>query len=161
MASVYRLADEPRPSTISNLAVNPFWPLLASMLAGVWLAWPWFIVNATAVGSPTRRREIVGIIIGLAGSAALLFGLIVLRESGTLPAGSIPYAVIAMTVWKLGVSYWLYMTQQRTFGIWEYYGGVARNGMLLLVIGFIAGPRILKAIADSGGLASLLVVILR
>jgi len=41
----YRIADEPRPGALSQLAVNPLWPLLAVMLGGTWIAWPWFALN--------------------------------------------------------------------------------------------------------------------
>ena len=47
----YTIPDEPRPSPWNHLVVRPNAPLLASMLCGAWLAWPWFVVNAIAMGA--------------------------------------------------------------------------------------------------------------
>ena len=51
----YRIGDEPRPGALARVAVDPMWPLLAVMLGGVWLSWPWFVLNGVVVGSPTRQ----------------------------------------------------------------------------------------------------------
>jgi hypothetical protein len=161
MPAAYRLADEPRPSAVSNLAVNPFWPLLAVMLGGAWLSWPWFLVNSIAVGSPTRSREIVWILVGFVGAVVAIFGIYALRSQGIISEAGLPYALLALTVWKLGVSYWLYVLQQRTFGIWEYYGGVARNGFLIAVLGMFLGRRLLQFMAEADPLLALIAVAIR
>src|SRR5690606_15917739 len=46
----YRIEDEPGSSALERAIVDPRWPLLASMFAGGWLAFPWFVVNAFALG---------------------------------------------------------------------------------------------------------------
>ena len=56
----YRIIDEPAPSALSRLAVNPFWIVLVGMLLSRWqaLALLWFVFNGFALNSPTKLREI-------------------------------------------------------------------------------------------------------
>ena len=65
----YKILDEPSPGPLAAAAVDPQWPLLVSMLAGPWLGWPWFIVNAHAVGSGSKWKQTLLVLVGLAGSA--------------------------------------------------------------------------------------------
>ena len=95
----YRILDEPRPGGLAHLAVNPLWPLLAVMLGGVWLSWPWFVVNGFAVGSPTRFRELGLAIGGLIGATGLLFGLGFLRAGELMGDVAFSYAIVALVVW--------------------------------------------------------------
>ena len=55
MSRAYHIADEPAASPLSKYAVSPLWPMLAVMFGGAWLAWPWFAVNAFAIGSASRK----------------------------------------------------------------------------------------------------------
>lgn len=136
----YRIADEPRPSGLAHLVVNPVWPLLAVMFGGVLLSWPWFLFNAQAVGSPTRRREALWVVGGLAGSVVILLCIIQVGELvGTLGTS---YLLVGLTVWKLFVSYWLYILQSRSFHLYEHFGGRVRNGMLVVVLGFFVLEKI-------------------
>lgn len=142
----YRVLDEPNPGGFSHLAVNPLWPLLAVMLGGVWLSWPWFVLNAFAVGSPTRSRELGLALGGLVGTAGLLVLLGWLRYQDLLGDVGFSYAVVGLVVWKLLVSYWLYVLQARTFGLYEYFGGTVRNGALVVVLAFFLRPRVLAGL---------------
>ena len=54
----YQIADEPIETSLRAYVVRPSAPLMAIMLGGAWLSWPWFAFNAIAMGSPTRRKEI-------------------------------------------------------------------------------------------------------
>ena len=147
--SGYRIADEPKPGALERFAVDPMWPFFAIMFGGAWLSWPWFIVNGFAVGSPTRYRELAVAIGGLALSAAALFGLLYARTVGWLPENSLPYLILAVVVIKLGVTYSLHVMQADTFELYKYYGGVARNGFVVLIVAYLlsqqAGPRLLEA----------------
>lgn len=138
----YRIPDEPVSSGLSGLAVQPVWPLLAVMFGGPWLSWPWFALNAFATGSPTRGRELALAIGGFAGSAAISVGLILLVQQGILTSSSVPYAVIVLTVWKLVVSYFLYMSQNRSFHLYEHFGGGVRNGFAAVLLGGWVGRKI-------------------
>ncbi len=153
----YRIADEPRPGGLAQIAVNPVWPLFAIMFAGPWLAWPWFVLNGMAVGSPTLRREAITAAAGFAGTAAILIGIDAAFDSGMLFRAGVQYAMLGLTVWKLGVSYWLFSIQSRTFGIYEYYGGAVKNGMLVVVIaGFFIRPQLDRQLADFAMLKAVL-----
>ena len=138
----YRIEDEPRPGPLAHLVVNPLWPLFAVMFGGAGVSWPWFVFNGLAVGSPTRRREIVLAVGGFLGSFALILAIVALADAELLSRLGVRYAFLALTVWKLGVSYWLYTLQSRSFGLYEYFGGRARNGVLVVVIGFLVVRRL-------------------
>lgn len=133
----YRIADEPAPSGLSHLAVNPIWPLFAIMFGGAWLSWPWFVVNAWAMGSPSRRLEAGLAVLGFVGNVLITLLVLVLIGTGTLPEWTVPYLLILFSGWKLGISYWLFVRQGRTFGLFEYYGGKARNGLPVVAVGFL------------------------
>jgi len=73
----YSIIDEPRPSRLRRFAANPFWVILSGMVLVQLqpLSLLWFGFNGIALGSPTRRRELVWIVAGLlvvAGFEALL-----------------------------------------------------------------------------------------
>ncbi|KAF1053421.1 MAG: hypothetical protein GAK43_01419 [Stenotrophomonas maltophilia] len=135
--SAYRLLDEPRPGRLARMAVEPLWPLLSMMLAGSWLGLPWFVFNSLAVGSPTRKREILVALLCLVGSLVLAAGLIYLVEARWLPVGApLQYALLSLTVWKLAMAYWLFSLQSGTVEIYRYYGGeLSRFGILVLLAG--------------------------
>lgn len=138
----YRIPDEPSPGGLSTVAVQPFWPLLGVMFGGVWFSWPWFALNGFAVGSPTRGRELALAAGGFAGNAAISLGIIALAHSGVLKGSGLSYAVVALTVWKLVVSYVLYTLQNRSFYLYEHFGGAVRNGLPAVVMAGWVGRRV-------------------
>lgn len=146
MSSAYRIEDEPLPGRLSHLVVDPFWPLLAVMLGGAWLSWPWFVFNGVAVGSPTRRREVAWAVGGFAGSLALAAGLLLLANAEVLAATGVRYALIVPTVWKLLVTYALYTLQGRSFHLFEHYGGRVRSGLVVVAAGYLLGARLLASL---------------
>lgn len=138
----YRIADEPVPGGLAHIAVRPIWPLFAMMFVGPWFAWPWFVLNGFAVGSPTRLRELIGAIVGFAGSFGIVYAISHLVEGEVLTQTMLPYAGIVLIAWKISVSYWLYMLQERTFEIYEYFGGIVRNGLFILILVHFMGGRL-------------------
>lgn len=153
----YALPDEPRPSALGHLVVRPFWPLLSVMLAGPWFAWPWFVVNAVALGSPHVGRQIALAVAGLAGTFALLFGIGVAVGVG-LPTAVVPYLAIALTVWKLGVTYAMHSTQARIVSLHELYDGRVQNGGIVLVVAWFASSRAVEPALAGWGLARTLLL---
>ena len=139
----YQIADEPAPSTLAKYAVNPLFPMLASMLAGVWFAWPWFAFNSFAVGSPTRRAELAWLAAGLFVPAGVGMALLMAREAGWLPQLSPPYVGVVVIVLKLVVVYAVFLLQSRTIEIYEYYGGKLVNGVWPLLAALYFGDRLL------------------
>lgn len=134
---------------MAHLVVNPFWPLLAAMLAGAWVAFPWMIFNSVAIGSPTQRREILLAIAGLAGSVVITFGILSLRSGELLPVAGIPYALLFLTVFRLATAYVIYLVQSRTFSLFEYYGGIVRSGVIPLVLATLFGNRLVGPLFDA------------
>ena len=143
-ADEYRIADEPRPGALSHLVVHPLWPLLAFMLGGVWLSWPWFVFNGIALGSANRKRELLLAGLGLLGSFVIIFGLFALVASETVTGKlNVRFLLLGLTVWKLAISYILYTLQESSFEIHEYYGGAVRNGLLIVLLGAFFGRKYL------------------
>ncbi|MEC7522956.1 MAG: hypothetical protein VYE22_23975 [Myxococcota bacterium] len=137
MERTYRLADEPEPTRLERFVVEPFWPLLALMLGGGWLAWPWFVFNGFALGSPTRRKE--AWIAGGAFAGSVLYALAVVgMVAGELISFQVArYLIIVMVVVKLAGAYWIHSLQGRTFPLFEHFGGVVRSGRVVVGVGFL------------------------
>ena len=147
----YRIADEPKPGAMQHLTVNPIWPLLGVMFGGAWLSWPWSVFNGIAMGSPTLKKEIVIAVIGFVGAVGIVIGSGLLADTGFLDEDHFEYALLALTVYKLGISYWMYVTQAPGFSIYEYFGGIARNGVAVLILAYIFGPRLFLVIREQLG----------
>ena len=134
----YQIADQPHDSALREYTVAPSAPLLAHMLCGAWLAWPWFAFNAFAMGSPTRRKELAVCAAGFVGTAVLAAILIALHDRGLLPEGApIRLAVLAVSAYKIVVSYYLHQLQSTTFEIYRYYGGPVRNSRFIILAGYL------------------------
>jgi hypothetical protein len=144
MSREYLLPDEPQPQGLERFAVNPAFALFASMLAGQWLAWPWFIVNAIALGSPTRKREIAMVAIAAIGAVVISVALLVVDDAYDLPKWAVRLSLLALTTWKLAWAYAIETVQARTFQLYAYYGGKRRNALPLVLIGaFVLRPLVL------------------
>jgi hypothetical protein len=134
----YQIADQPHDSALRDYTVAPSAPLLAHMLCGAWLGWPWFAFNAFAMGSPTRRKELAVCAAGFLGTALLAAIVIALFDRGLLPEGApIRIAVVAVTAYKMVVSYYLHQLQSTTFEIYRYYGGPVRNSRFVIIAGVV------------------------
>ena len=135
----YQIADEPVETSLRAYVVRPSAPLLAIMVGGAWLSWPWFAFNAIAMGSPTRRREVALCAAAFAGTAALAALVLALFEAGILPRGApLRLALLAIVGFKMAISYYIETVQSRTFHVYQYYGGTVRNAGRLLGIGWLA-----------------------
>jgi hypothetical protein len=133
-ASGYRIVDEPAPSALGRLAVNPFWIVIAGMvgpgfLAGIvpepqLLVLLWFGFNSFALSSPTRRAEIVWIAGGVAIIAAFHYLPRQLVLSGTLELEILrtwmPYLWILHSAVVLTVLYRLFLYQLGPYQLYRY-----------------------------------------
>lgn len=134
----YQIADQPLDSTYRDYVVRPSLPLFSIMLCGAWMAWPWFAFNAIAIGSPTRRKEIALCVAAFAGTAVLGAVLLALVDAGVLPQGMpLRLALLAVTAFKLAITYHIAMVQERTFHVYEYYGGPVRNAGRIISAGWL------------------------
>jgi hypothetical protein len=144
---MYRIADEPSPSKWKSMATSPFFPLLAAMLAGQWLAWPWFIMNSIAMGSPTRDKELRVIALALVGSIVGAAVVVAIPDENVL---GWRLALLALTVWKLSCAYVIHNYQARTWQLFQHYEGDtgrSRNGLFLVLGGaFFLRPLLMKGI---------------
>jgi hypothetical protein len=142
----YAIPDEPRPTGLGHLVVRPSAPLFASMVAGAWMAWPWFVLNAIAMGSPTRRKEIAICLAAFAGTVMLAVAFVLLHERGVIVGRTrIRLALLAISSWKLVTAYWIHNLQSRTFHVYEYYRGEVRNPARILMIGAFLRTLVLGA----------------
>jgi hypothetical protein len=148
--ATYRIQDEPSPSGLGHLIVNPLFPLLSIMFAGAWLALPWFVFNSFALGSPTRRKELALAVAGPLGMLGLALALGVASQVLELPKASLPYLQVLLIVWKLAVAYWLFDLQKRSFALHEYYDGLVRNGLPVMIAGLLLRGSVLKAFGGAG-----------
>ena len=137
--SSYIIDDEPVPGpALVRYIVNPIYPLLAVMLAGVWLGWPWMLFNARALGSPHWRRQAWLLGVGLAGTTALALIIIALLDAEIITTRThARLALLVVTVWKMGVSYKVHSLQSGTFALYSHYHGdsTAQLGMRLVALG--------------------------
>src|SRR5262245_3806842 len=129
----YRIVDEPAPGRLAGLTVAPLWPMLAWMLAGSTAGCLWFALNAWALGGSTKLKEqlLLGLTILLAGAYAV--GLLYLGSTGVLSVRAVRYLAIALPAMKMIGAYSVYLMQERSFGLYSYYGGKSRNGVLALI----------------------------
>jgi hypothetical protein len=134
----YAIPDEPVKTRLGHLVVQPSAPLLAAMLCGAWMAWPWFVLNTIAMGSPTRRKEIALCAIGFGGTTVLAIVLVVLHRAGVIEGvTAIRLALLVVSSWKLAVAYAVSSLQGRTFHVYRYYGGAVRDASRILIAGMV------------------------
>jgi hypothetical protein len=135
----YQIADQPIDSSLRDHVVRPSAPLLAAMLCGTWLAWPWFAFNAIAMGSPTRRKEVALCVAAFVSTAVLAWIVIELFDLGWIPKGApLRLALLGLTAYKLAFTYYIELLQKRTFHVYEYYGGPVRDARRILSAGWFA-----------------------
>lgn len=134
-AENYRILDEPVPSPLERLTVNPIWPFFSMMFAGAWLAWPWFLVNSFALGARTKRGDIALVVGTVLVTAGVVAGLSALVVSGLLSEQFQPYALLIPLGLRVTLAYVLYLRQARTFELFEHFGGLAKNGLPIVFAG--------------------------
>lgn len=113
--------------------VNPMWPMLALMFAGVWVAWPWFLLNEALMKSDDLRRQAKLVLLGLLGSTVIAAVILAMVKFELLGVREARYVVLLLVTWKLGVSYVLHARQLESFALWQYFGGQGRNGMYVMI----------------------------
>lgn len=133
----YTLPDEPRPTGLARLVVDPMWPLFGFILGGPILAWPWFVLNAWAWRSPTRGRETALAVAGPFLLIAALIGILALQEGLALPDRAFAYLLIVVHTLKVAVSCVIYRYQVNGFAVYTAYGGPVRQGMPAMLAGSI------------------------
>ena len=133
-AGSYRIIDEPAPSGLGRLVVNPFWIVLVGMLLpggfGVGpqevqpLVLLWFCFNSFAISSPTRRLEILWAVGGVVVVFAFRYGPLRLVTSGLIGwptlLAAMPYLGILRSALDLTVLYRLFLYQAGPYQLYRY-----------------------------------------
>ena len=141
----YTIIDEPRPGALSHLSVAPYWILLAGALGGSFLAYPWFVVNSFAIGSARRAREVAMVIAGVVGAVALSLLILWLRRWGITDGPNFKYAFVTLILFRLSFFYMLQLSQARSFELYQHFGGRARNGLPLVIVGAVVRAHVVFA----------------
>lgn len=149
----YRIIDEPTGGRLADWAVKPMWPLLGLMFGGGFLAWPWFIFNAWALSSATRRREVAWAIAGALGPPLIVLAGIYGMIAAGFETGVGRYVMLVGIGWKLLAAYMIHATQERSAELHSHFGGETRSGFIPLILGFIGRAALARAVADSPWLA--------
>lgn len=146
--TAYHIADEPLETSLSAYVVRPQVPLAAAMFAGAWLAWPWFAFNAIAMGSPTRKKEVALCAGAFAGTLVLAVVLVALVRTGVITSSLWwRLGLTAIVAFKLTMSYYISTVQERTFHVYQYYGGKLTSGRVALIGGYLAREIVLGLVA--------------
>jgi len=133
-AGSYRIVDEPAPSGLGRFVVNPFWIVLAGMLAPSLLAdivrepqlmvLLWFGWNSFALSSPSRRAELCWIGVDVAVVAAFFYLPERLLLSGSVALDTLrrwmPYLWILRSAIDLTVLYRLFLYQAGPYQLYRY-----------------------------------------
>jgi len=135
----YRIVDEPAPSGVAHLAVRPLWPLLGLMLGGAWLAWPWFVLNAIALGARSKTRLLAWIGGTIAVCLAVAGPAVVLAQGGRLPQIVVPWVGFVLVICKLTVGYVATEQQTQPAELHAHFGGRLRNGLPIVLAAFFLG----------------------
>ena len=138
----YAIIDEPKPGKLARFVVRPYWAVVALLVAGAWLAFPWLIFNAHALGSPSKSREIGGAMAYFAAATGLATAVVVVGGLG-LPAIIGSFLMLSVTVMKAGVAFWATTLQSRSFAQLESLGGRPMNPCFVLVVGWILSDLLL------------------
>src|SRR5213075_44510 len=119
----YQIADEPETGEGRGAYIfRPNAPLLAEMLCGSWLSFPWFAFNAWALGSPPSRRQIKLCVLAMATIVVLAFAIYGLVDVGVIESRqTLRIALLGLDAVKIGLAYKLAAMQARTFEVYTYY----------------------------------------
>jgi hypothetical protein len=146
--ATYRIADEPQPSPLARLAVDPIWPLLTTMVGGLLIGWVWLALNSSLIGSPSRRRELLLMAAGLITLMLLPFALWttgdLIRDATGWTLNS--YLLIAVPACKLYVTYLVYFRQSAAFEIYAAYGGASAPGFIVVLAAAFVGRPVIAAV---------------
>jgi hypothetical protein len=146
MPESYKIIDEPAPSAVSRLAVNPVWIFLASLFGGTGIGLLWFALNAFALSSASRLRELGLVGVGLVGTPLIFATLSAALNAGWLGPGLVPYLQLVVTGFQLLVIYLLHLSQHKSYELFSLYGGAARNGLLVVVALAFLRPQLAEAL---------------
>lgn len=115
--------------------VSPTWPLLATMLAGTWLGWTWFLLNGIGLNSDRKRAQYLLLFIGLVIAILMAVTLQTLLDHAVISSRVFEYLAILLVGWKLYIGYRLCDEQRLDHELFEYFGGKSFGGGSVVMAG--------------------------
>lgn len=146
MHESYKIIDEPAPTAISRIAVNPVWIFLASLFGGTGIGLLWFALNAFAISSASRPRELGLVCVGLVGTPLIFVMLGAFTQLGWIGPGLVPYLHLVVTGFQLLMIYLLHLSQHKSYELFSLYGGAGKNGLLVVVLLAFLRPQLAKVL---------------
>lgn len=121
------------------------------MIVGPWLGWPWFLFNGHAVGSNTRVRELVYIVLAAAGIPLFFLGIGALVALDIIVDGNLLYMHLVLFVWTMIFGYALHITQNRAVSLFRYFNGPPAPGYLVVISGLFCDSYVEAFLRTAGG----------
>ncbi|HWB76072.1 MAG TPA: hypothetical protein VG755_13980 [Nannocystaceae bacterium] len=115
--------------------MSPTWPLLATMLAGTWLGWTWFLLNGIGLNSDRKRAQYLLLFIGLVIAILMAVTLQTLLDHAVISSRVFEYLAILLVGWKLYIGYRLCDEQRLDHELFEYFGGKSFGGGSVVMAG--------------------------
>jgi hypothetical protein len=136
----YPIVDDRRPGGLERYCVDPYWVMLALLLGGAWLGWPWFVLNAFALGATSKWREIGLVGASIALSFLLVGVLLYARSARWISSQVFQYLVVVVPALKLGLGFLAFRSQEVSHAAYRYFGGDDQQGgvFVLLVLAIAA-----------------------
>lgn len=143
---MYKLADDPAPTSLNRFAVRPIWILVAYGVCGPWLSWSWFAFNAYATGSAARRRQLRDVVLAFVAMTVAV-GIAWIAVD-LLPKGSGAYLGILLLSIKFALTFYLYQQQLKHFEIYQYFEGKVMRGWPPIAGGLVLAGPLLRHLPD-------------
>ncbi|MGB2427338.1 MAG: hypothetical protein ACPH9N_06640 [Alteromonas sp.] len=144
--STYQIIDEPKGSSLSKITVDPMWPLLSFMFGGALFSWAWSALNCLALNSPNRNKELMLIGAGFVAFILMYLGLGALLATQTLDSVNPQYIRMIIICVELAFVYKIYLTQQSSFSVYEYFNGKVANPVIGLFLALFVGKGLEAAV---------------
>lgn len=137
MGARYEIPDEPKAGPLAHFTCTPGATFLGFMLGGTWLGLPWMVFNGFAMGSATRRVELLTGIATLVAQLVVMAAIVALVLADILPPSASPYGGLVVQATRLVGAYRIFLLQERSFELHRYFGGaVWRHGWTLAIVLF-------------------------
>ncbi|KZY70715.1 MULTISPECIES: hypothetical protein [unclassified Oleiphilus] len=136
----YQIIDEPKPRAYENLVADPlaiffvcmFVPFLwvPPLLGKYWIPPVWLLLNSFFMGSPTFKKELLIVVLGIIGLFSLFFGFGVLANLNGQEVFKEQFGPYLRVLAQAGFFFTLYLLvskQARPYEIHKYLKEQAAN----------------------------------
>ncbi|HEY4182563.1 MAG TPA: hypothetical protein VGM90_37280 [Kofleriaceae bacterium] len=145
----YAIADDPVETSLRRYASRPMVAIYALIVAGSWLAWPWFAFNSFALGSATKRRELTLLAISILGSIALAWGMFELVAIGVIhPGTQLLLARLGVATFKIVLACQIASLQRDAVQVHIYDGAAIEFHLPVFHVGNAIAMLVLTTFSD-------------